>query len=413
MFENINSYLKAIEGGICAVSDVKAAGVREGKYGLALISFPKSNWTGVFASNKIAAAPLVHTKNILNKGKLSAIVANSGNANCFTGKIGEEDCKVMIDSVSSILNLPSLEIAIASTGVIGRKMPMDIIGPLIEKASNNLENSIDSSYDSADAIMTTDLVPKEFAVEVEIAEGKKVKIGAICKGTGMIAPNMATMLCFIFTDAKIEDNDILYKSLKNSVDKSFNSLVVDGDESTNDEVLLIATGSSNVNVVEDNKINTRFQEGLNYLTVYLAKMMASDGEGATKFIEVEVNGAKSEEDGKLVSKSIVSSSLVKTAIFGGDPNWGRIVSAIGSSKAEFDPDNVSISISNYDEQVFLVKNSEILGFEGTENLSKAEELMKSSDIKIIVDLHQGNYSSTAFGCDLTYDYVKINAEYTT
>jgi glutamate N-acetyltransferase/amino-acid N-acetyltransferase len=408
----MNENIKIIDGGICAVSDVKANGIREDKYGLAIISFPKSDVAGVFTTNKIVAAPVIHTRKVVeNNNKLSAIVANSGNANCFTGNDGLNDCQSIIESVSSGLNITSDEVAIASTGVIGRKLPMDIINKLIEENIPKLENSVESSTNSAKAIMTTDTFHKEFAVQIELNNGEKVKIGAICKGVGMIAPNMATLLCFIVTDAKIEDEQILKKSLKIAVDKSLNMLVVDGDESTNDEVLLIATGK--VNVLNNNVLDPNFQEGLNFLAIELAKMLARDGEGATKFLEVTVTGASTEEDAKLVSKSVISSSLVKTAVFGEDPNWGRIVCAMGYSAADFNPDNISIAISNEDETVYLVKNSEILGFEGTENLLKAEKIMKNDEVKIYIDLHLGNETATAFGCDFSYDYVKINAEYTT
>ncbi|MDR2873137.1 MAG: bifunctional ornithine acetyltransferase/N-acetylglutamate synthase [Methanobrevibacter sp.] len=406
----MNENIEIIAGGICAVSDVKANGVRSGKYGLTIISFPKSNVAGVFTTNKIVAAPVIHTKEIIKNNKISAIVANSGNANCFTGNNGLNDCQEMIKSTSFGLNITEDEIAIASTGVIGRKMPMDIINELIKENIPKLENSNEASINSAKAIMTTDTFYKEFAVEIKLNNGEKVKIGAICKGVGMIAPNMATLLCFIATDAKIEDEQALKNSLKIAVNKSLNMLVVDGDESTNDEVLLIATGK--VNVLNDNVIDSNFQEGLNFLAVSLAKMMATDGEGATKFLEVTVTGASTEEDAKLVSKSVISSSLVKTAVFGEDPNWGRIVCAMGYSGADFNPDNVSISISAGETGVYLVKNSEILGFQGTENLLKAEEIMKNDEIKIYIDLHLGNEKATAFGCDLSYDYVKINAEYT-
>ncbi|MDR2623987.1 MAG: bifunctional ornithine acetyltransferase/N-acetylglutamate synthase [Methanobrevibacter sp.] len=405
----MNKNIKKIDGGVCAVSDVKAGGIREGKYGLSIISFPKSMAVGVFTTNKIIAAPVKHTKNIVENNDLKAIVANSGNANCFTGSKGEEDCKNIVKSVSNKLKIDKNEIAIASTGVIGRKMPMKIMNKLIENIK--LENSNKASNNSAKAIMTTDTVPKECSIEITLNNGAKVKIGGICKGIGMIAPNMATMLCFITTDAKIEDKKLLNQSLKDAVDKSFNMVVVDGDESTNDEVILVSTGK--VDVLDDEVLDPNFQEGLNHLCTRLAKMIAKDGEGATKFLEVTVDGAKTYEDAKITAKSVISSPLVKTAIFGGDPNWGRIVAAIGYSGVDFNPDNISIAISNKKKKVDLVKNSEILGFEGTDNLKQAEKLMQSKNIKILVDLHIGDENATGFGCDLTYDYVKINSEYTT
>lgn len=414
--------IKAISGGICAVSDVKVAGVRNGKYGICLISSPESDVAGVFTSNKVTAVPVDYTKKIIEDGKLSAIVANSGNANCFTGNQGIWDCENIVKNVSKSIDIDENEIATASTGVIGRKMPMDIIEDLINRASEKLENSNNASIDGAKAIMTTDTVYKESAVEVTLENGKKVNIGGICKGTGMIAPNMGTMLCFIATDAEANQKT-LKKALKQSVDDSFNMVVVDGDESTNDTVLLFANGKSKNKIIQsssngsisdsDSYIDKNFQEGLNVLCKDLAKQMAKDGEGATKFIEVEVNGAKTKYDAQIASKSVIESSLVKTAVFGGDPNWGRIVSALGYSGASMDPNNVTIAIAAKKDFVYLVLDGEPLAFEGTDNLKNAEKLMQNEEIKIFIDLNKGKNDATAYGCDLTYDYVKINAEYTT
>lgn len=414
--EDFHDKIKAIDGGICAISDLKAAGVREGKYGVSLILSPDSDVAGVFTSNKVTAASVDYTKRIIEDGKISAIVANSGNANCFTGDFGVWDCENTVKTVSKLLNINKNEIATASTGVIGRKMPMDIITNLINKASQRLKNSEDASIDAAKALMTTDTVYKESAVEVILKNGNIVKIGGICKGTGMIAPNMGTMLCFIATDAET-DQKTLKRALIKAVDDSFNMVIVDGDESTNDTVLLLANGKSNNSIVNTNNdndnIDKNFQEGLDILCKDLAKQMAKDGEGASKFLEVEVNGAKTKYDAQIASKSVVQSSLVKTAVFGGDPNWGRIVAAIGYSGASMDPDNVTIAISSENDLVYLVLDGEVLAFEDTRNLREAEELMKNKEIKIIVDLNEGKNDAVAYGCDLTYDYVKINAEYTT
>jgi glutamate N-acetyltransferase / amino-acid N-acetyltransferase len=413
--------IKAIEGGLCAVSKVEVAGLRSGKYGVSLIICKDCDVAGVFTSNKIIAAPVEYTKRTIEDGKISAIVANSGNANCFTGDKGMFDCENTVNLVSKLFNIPNTEIAIASTGVIGRKMPMDIITDLINKGSKKVENSIEASINAAKAIMTTDTVYKESAVEIILKNGKKVTIGAICKGTGMIAPNMGTMLCFIATDA-IADKKVLKLALKTAVDDSFNMVIVDGDESTNDTVLLFANGASDNEIIidktnDDNdnslSIDENFQEGLNILCKDLAKQMAKDGEGATKFLEVEIKGAKTKSDAQLASKSVIKSPLVKTAVFGGDPNWGRIVAAIGYSGAYMDPDNITINLSSGKKLVNLVLDGKILAFEGTDNLKDAEELMKNKEIKVIIDLKVGNAVAIAYGCDLTYDYVKINAEYTT
>lgn len=406
------SNINVINGGICAVEGVRAAGSREGKYGLAVIESKGSAASAVFTSNKVYAAPVKHTKEMIKGGKISLVVVNSGNANCFTGEDGIADCEKTIQFASEKTGIPSNEIATASTGVIGRKMPMDIILPLVEESISKLDHCDDNSTDAAKSIMTTDTYHKEFAVETTI-DGERVTIGGITKGVGMIAPNMGTMLCFLATDAKIS-SDMINKALKSAVNKSFNMIVVDGDESTNDTAILMANGKSGVEVVKDGKIHEDFQEALDFICISLAKMMARDGEGATKFIECKVNGAKDENDAILASKSVISSSLVKSAIFGGDPNWGRIVAAVGYSGCEMDQEMISISVNSDDgKEAILVDKGKILAFEGTDELNEAEEIMQEKTVNIVVDLCQGNATATAWGCDLTYDYVKINAEYTT
>ena len=369
--------IKIIEGGICAVSGVETAGIKQGKYGVAIILSLDSNAAAVFTSNKVVAAPVIHTKEVIKDGKLSAIVANSGNANCFTGSHGIEDCEYIVEHTSKLINIPKDQIASSSTGVIGRKMPMDIIEPLIDKVSLKLTHSAEASTDAAKAIMTTDTHPKECAVEINI-EGKPVRIGGICKGSGMIAPNMGTMLAYITTDAII-DSKYINIALKNSVSKSFNMIVVDGDESTNDTAILLANGKSNVEVVSGDIINKDFQKALDYVCINLAKQMVRDGEGANKFLEVNIKGASSPTDA--VSISIGNESIFEK------------------------PDS--------DKSVYLVKNGEILAFEGTDNLITAEKLMSSTDIVVDIDLNLSDGEATAWGCDLSYDYVKINGEYTT
>lgn len=408
-----HDFIKKLDGGVCQVKNVKAAGCKEGKYGLAIIYSPNSTATGVYTSNKVTAAPLKHTKETLKDNKLSVIVANSGNANCFTGQQGLIDCQTIVDKTSQIIEINPNNIATASTGVIGRKMPMDIILPLIEKTVKKLEQSDKASKDAAKAIMTTDTIHKEYALEVTLENGKKVKIGGMAKGSGMIAPNMATMLCFITTDAIIDKYHIDYV-LKTAIKKSFNMLVIDGDESTNDTAILMANGKANCNVIKyDGTVDKNFQKAMEILCIELAKKMATDGEGATKFIQANVKSAKTEEDAIKASKSIISSSLVKSAIFGGDPNWGRIIAAVGYANINIDPENITISISSKNNTVTLVEKGEILAFEGTEQLKEAEKIVQEKEIYIDIDLFNGEYEASAYGCDLTYDYVKINAEYTT
>lgn len=400
--------MKVIDGGVIVPKGFKANGYKEGKYGVAIIiSENEAIGTGVFTKNKVLAHPVVLSKNLIkNRDKFRAIVANSGNANCYT-KNGLEDAKEMQKIVAELFNIKEEEILVASTGVIGRKMNMEIIKNRIKKVYELMQKE-SSSINAAKAIMTTDTKPKEIAVEFEV-NGKKVRIGGIAKGAGMIHPNMATMLCFITTDIII-DKENLTKILKRVVDKTFNNISVDGDTSTNDTVFILANGRSGVNYEE---CKEEFEKSLLYVCRELAKMIVKDGEGATKFVEVIVKGAKSKEDAIKASKAIVNSLLVKTAIFGEDPNWGRILAAVGYSGADFDPSIVDIIIGNNKEEVYLVKDGTPLADEGTDELKKAEEIMKSDEIKIIVDLKMGDFENVCYGCDLSYEYVRINAEYTT
>jgi len=397
--------MKIIKGGICAVDSVLASGSRKGKYGVSVIVSKENTASAVFTSNKVVAAPVIVTKDVLKDGKLSAIVANSGNANCFTGEEGIASAREMTKRVADELNIELNDVAVASTGIIGRKLPLDIINALINESLNTLENSPEASFAAAEAIMTTDTFSKEFAVQTTLKDGSTVKIGGITKGSGMIAPNMGTMLCFITTDVKASAEE-LNDALKKAVDKSFNMVVVDGDESTNDTVILMSNGSSG-------KMDENFQEALEYVCIELAKMMAKDGEGETKYMEVHVNGAVSSGDAKSASKAIVGSSLVKTALFGADPNWGRVVAAVGYSGAEMDENIVDITFKSDNETVKIVEKGSILAFDGTDELKTAEKIMQNDEIEIIVDLNLGEHSAAAYGCDLSYDYVKINSEYST
>ena len=405
-------FIKDLNGGFSVIENLNVSGAREGKYGVTIILAPNSNASAVFTSNKVVAAPVHYTKKVIKNGKVSAIFVNSGNANCFTGMQGLKDCETLAELVSKDLKIPKDEIAVSSTGVIGRQMPIDIISKVAYESLSKLGNSPENSLAAAKAIMTTDTFPKECAVEVTLTTGETVRIAGITKGSGMIAPNMGTMLSFIVTDAVMPADEI-NSALKKAAGISFNMIVVDGDESTNDTCLMMANGTSGVEVVNDGKIDSNFQDALNYLCIDLAKKMARDGEGATKFIEANVCGAKDIDDAKLAAKSIVSSNLFKSAVFGGDPNWGRIVSAIGYSGCDLNPDIVTIAIAGDEDDVDLVRNGEILAFEDTPYLERAEKIMQAKNVTVNVDLDLGDGEATAWGCDLTYDYVKINAEYTT
>ena len=405
-------FIRDVDGGFSIIENVKVSGAREGKYGVTVILAPNSTASAVFTTNKVVAAPVTYTKNVVKNGIVSAVVVNSGNANCFTGKKGIEDCEELVNIVSKDLKVPAGEIAICSTGVIGREMPMDIISKVAYESISKLDNKPENSLAAAKAIMTTDTFPKEEAVEVTLSNGEVIKIAGITKGSGMIAPNMATMLSFIVTDAVISQKAIK-KALTKAADLSFNMIVVDGDESTNDTCLMLANGSSGVDVEKNGGIDPNFQEGLNHICINLAKKMARDGEGASKFIEANVKGAESFEDAKLAAKAIVTSPLFKSAVFGGDPNWGRIVSAIGYSGSELNPDIVTIAIADDEDEVDLVRKGEILAFDGTTYLERAEKIMQSKNVTVKINMFLGDGEATAWGCDLTYDYVKINAEYTT
>ena len=405
-------FIREVDGGFSIIDDIKVSGAREGKYGVTVILAPNSTASAVFTTNKVVAASVTYTKNVVKNGIVSAVVVNSGNANCFTGEQGIKDCQDLVNLVSKDLNIPNDEIAICSTGVIGREMPMDIISKVTYESISKLGNKPENSLAAAKAIMTTDTFPKEEAVEITLTNGEIVKIAGITKGSGMIAPDMATMLSFIVTDAVISKKAIK-KALTIAADLSFNMIVVDGDESTNDTCLMMANGTSGVNVESDDGIDSNFQEGLNHLCMNLAKKMARDGEGASKFLEANVCGAKSFEDAKLAAKAIVTSPLFKSAVFGGDPNWGRIVSAIGYSGCDLNPDIVTIAIADDNDEVDLVRKGEILAFENTTYLERAEKIMQSKSIAVNIDMFLGDGEATAWGCDLTYDYVKINAEYTT
>lgn len=390
--------MKRIEGGICAVEGVRASGAKRGKYGVALIA-ASGPAAGAFTTNRIRAAPLdVTAGNLaLSGGRLEGVIANSGCANAYTGPRGVEDARWMADLLAGHLGVGADRIGVASTGVIGRYLDREVIVGLFEEAKERLRSDPGASEEAARAIMTTDTAVKEIAVE-----HRGFRVAGITKGAGMIEPNMATMLSFIYTDAKVSPEE-LRECLLGAVDESFNMLIVDGDTSTNDLVLVTATGKVGADVDD-------FREALNYVSVELAKMMAKDGEGATKLVEMVVTGAREREDARLAAKTVMRSSLVKTAIFGNDPNWGRIVAAAGRSGAEVDPERITLSISAVGgDEVFLVRDGKIV--DGV--LSEAEETMRSEELLIKLDLGLGEGTARAFGCDLSYDYVKINADYTT
>ncbi|KKH48021.1 bifunctional ornithine acetyltransferase/N-acetylglutamate synthase [Methanosarcina sp. 1.H.A.2.2] len=395
--------MKQIEGGICAVRGVTANGIKPGKMGIAVI-LAEGPAAGVFTKNKVVAAPVILSKKLIEtEQRLSAIIANSGNANAFTGDDGFLDAIEMASTLAEKLDLDPDTVAVASTGVIGRKLDVSWIREHLPEVLEGLGSSPECSRAAAKAIMTTDKTLKEAAVELDCG----VRIGAIAKGSGMIEPNMGTMLCFAYTDAKVPA-DVLDAALRKAVDKTFNMVVVDGDTSTNDMALFTSTCKSGVKPCME--CLDEFEDGLIYVFTDLAKKMAKDGEGATKLIEARVIGAKTYEDARLAAKSIVRSPLVKSAIFGKDPNWGRVVAAAGYSGAELEQERLSLSFSGGGEEVELVKSGEI---SRASDLALLKKIMANEEIIITLDFGMGVESATAWGCDLTYDYVRINAEYTT
>jgi glutamate N-acetyltransferase/amino-acid N-acetyltransferase len=392
--------MKRIEGGICAISGVRAAGVRQGKYGLALIAASGAA-AGMFTTNRVRAAPLEVTAQHLAGGHLDGVIANSGCANAYTGPRGLDDARAMARLLAGFLEADENRIGVASTGVIGRYVDMPLITQLFGLAKSNLRSSGEASLEAERAIMTTDTRAKEIAVE-----HGGFRVAGIVKGAGMIEPQVATMLCFLYTDADFSAPE-LKECLKDAVKDSFNMLTVDGDTSTNDTVLLTATGK-----VKGNKAD--FQEALSYVCMELARMMARDGEGASKYFEAVVCGARDEKDARLAAKAVAKSSLVKTAVCGADPNWGRIICAVGYSGAEMDPDKITLGLEGKSPdgkslKVSLVEKGRIV--DGV--LDQAKEIMKGDTIVINIDLGLGNAVARGFGCDLTHEYVNVNANYTT
>lgn len=394
--------------GVTLPSGFLAAGIscglkESGRPDLAIIysESPETVSAGVFTLNKFAAAPVIICKEQLSKSpNIKAVVINSGNANAGTGDQGLENGWLTVDLAAQALELNKDEILVSSTGIIGRQLDMAKMAEGIQAATKNL--SYYGGPTAAEAIMTTDTFQKDFAVEVKV-NGFDYRVGGMAKGSGMIDPNMATMLAFITTDAGIEQH-LLHRIVKEAVDDTFNMLSVDACQSTNDSVIALANGASDINIDDDNLVAS-FTSAVHKVCYELAKMVAQDGEGATKMIEVKVKGAESKEDAREIAKTVVSSDLVKSACFGNDPNWGRVLAAAGSCKATIDIGKTDLFL----QEKKLVENGLPLDFDE----SKLSQLMNAKKIRWLIKIGDGKYSATAFGCDLSYDYIKINAEYAT
>ena len=411
--------MKEVKGGVCAPKGFSAGGIRCGikassqKKDLAVIFSQKvCNAAAMFTTNKVKAACVQVSRENIADGKLRAIIANSGNANACTGQEGMAAAKRMARLAADTLGVSAEEVAVASTGVIGVPLPIEVIEKNIGAIKANLRSDEQGNADALEAIMTTDTRKKEIAVEVEIG-GEIVRIGAMTKGSGMIHPNMATMLTFITTDAAVE-KPALDLALRLAVKKSFNRLTVDGDTSTNDMVLVMANGEAeNAPVNSSNKCphctadyNT-FYAALEYVCTALTRKMARDGEGATKLITVTVTNAKDEESAEVLAKSVASSSLVKAACFGADANWGRVLCALGYAGVEFSPEKADVNFKSGAGEIEVCKNGQPVKF----SEEKAKEILSEEEIEIFINLHSGSEKASVWGCDLTYDYVKINGDY--
>ena len=403
--------MNIIEGGICAAKGFTAGGVHCGirknktKRDLSLIfSEKKASAAAVYTTNLVKGAPLAVTKIHLMDGKAQAVICNSGNANTCNAD-GIEIATKMAELTANTMGIDKEDVVVASTGVIGQPLS---IAP-IENAMDSLKASLgNNSKEAAEGIMTTDTVSKEIAVSFEIG-GVECKIGGIAKGSGMIHPNMATMLVFITTDCAIAPA-MLQKALSSDIQNTFNMVSIDGDTSTNDMVCVLANGmAGNEEITCEGEAFSTFMKALNTITVHLCRMIAADGEGATRLLECKVTGASEKEIAKTVAKSVVCSSLMKAAIFGADANWGRVLCAIGYSGAEIDVNKVDVSFQSVKGEILVCKDG--AGVDFSEEIAK--EILLQKEITINVALNSGDYEATAWGCDLTYDYVKINGDYRT
>ena len=404
--------MKMIEGGVCAAKGFKANGIHCGirknrsKRDLALIFCEKQcSAAAVYTTNLVKGAPLTVTKKHIENGKAQAVICNSGNANTCNAN-GIEIAEKMSDLLAEKLGITAEDVVVASTGVIGQPLDIEPIANGINPLADGLSEK--GGEFAAEAIMTTDTVKKEVAVEFELS-GKTCRIGGIAKGSGMIHPNMATMLVFITTDVCISSK-MLKTALSGDIADTFNMISIDGDTSTNDMVTVLASGmAENDEITEQNDDFKTFMKALNTVTVALCRMIAGDGEGATKLLECEVGGAKDKQTAKTVAKSVICSSLLKAAMFGADANWGRVLCAIGYSGAQVDVNKIDVAFKSKAGQIEVCKNGS--GVDFSEDIAK--KILSEKEIEILVCLNSGEQKSTAWGCDLTYDYVKINGDYRT
>ena len=405
--------MKQIPGGVTAAKGFEAAGVEAGiKYknrmDMALVySEVPCKAAGTFTTNVVKAAPVKWDQKIVyESGIAQAVIINAGVANACTGAEGYGYCLDTAKAAGKAFGIPEESVLVASTGVIGMQLPMNKILAGVDLLAEEKGASLEHGTLASKAIMTTDTVNKEIAVEFEVG-GKTVTIGGMCKGSGMIHPNMCTMLGFVTTDVNIS-KELLLKALQEDVKDTYNMVSVDGDTSTNDTVLLLANGmAGNAEITEENDDYKAFCEALNFVNTFLARKIAGDGEGATALFEVKVVNAASKEEAVILSKSVVTSSLTKAAIYGHDANWGRILCALGYSGVQFDPEKVDLYFESAAGKLKIIENGVSTGY----SEEVATKILSEEEVTAIADMKMGEYSATAWGCDLTYDYVKINADY--
>ncbi len=405
--------MKIINGGVTAAKGFQAAsaaaGIKyQGRTDMALIYSEKPcAAAGTFTTNVVKAAPVKWDQEIVyHHPAAQAVVCNSGIANACTGEEGFGYCRETATAAAEALSIREDSVLVASTGVIGMQLPIEKLAAGVKMMAPELDGSMKAGNLAAKAIMTTDTVEKEAAVQIELG-GKTVTVGGMCKGSGMIHPNMCTMLSFVTTDANIS-KELLQEALSQDVKDTYNMVSVDGDTSTNDTVLLLANGlAGNEKITEKGPDYETFCQALNYVNTALAKKIAGDGEGATALFEVKIIGAESKEQAVTLSKSVVSSSLTKAAIYGHDANWGRILCAMGYSGARFDPEKVDLYFESRAGRIKIMENGVSTGYSEEE----ATKILSENEVTAIADIKMGDCTATAWGCDLTYDYVKINADY--
>ena len=405
--------MNIIEGGVTAAQGFEAAGIEaaikyQNRKDMAMVySRTPCRAAGVFTSNVVKAAPVLWDKEIVeNSPAVQAVIVNSGIANACTGKPGYDCCRQTAEKAAQLLGISPDAVLVASTGVIGNQIPVDKLLAGVEKLAAARADTQEAGTLAAEAIMTTDTVSKQAAVQIELG-GRIVTVGGMCKGSGMIHPNMCTMLAFVTTDAAIS-RELLQEALREDVVDTFNMISVDGDTSTNDTLVVLANGlAGNPEITCKNEDYDKFREALNYINTTLAKKMAGDGEGATALFETRVIHADTKENARILSKSVIGSSLCKAAIFGHDANFGRFLCALGYSGVAFDPEKIELYFQNAEKSILIYKDGTAVEYSEEE----AAQVLASPEVTVLVDMHMGDAEATAWGCDLSYEYVKINADY--